>query len=432
MGSEESPADISAMQQELDELRERNRELESEGGSGGRHHTMGSIAHSTLVVFLLVLGTLCITLAPVTIWGRNLVLNTDRYVAILKPVASNPGVQSLVINAIDKQAEANIDISSIVSQTLPPKAAVLEAPLQSAVNGLVNVVATRFVQSPAFETLWVQINRLAHTQIVYLLTGQNSNNTALSLRSSGEIVLNLAPVMQQVKTQLVSAGLTVAEHIPVVGATIVIGQAKGLASARRAVRALNTAADVLPWLGLLSFAGAILAARRRRRMLIVSSLCTAGGMIFIGAALLIARHIYLNEIPTSQLPRDTAQYLFDTLVRYLREGIRIVLAIALLIAFFAWAFGPARYAVSLRHHTASAWRSTAAAIEGGPVERFVTEHTNACRAAIIGVALIILLFFTTPSWLGFIILAIIAALLLFAVEGIRDKKQSTPSQADAT
>ena len=66
------------------------------------------------------------------------------------------------------------------------------------------------------------------------------------------------------------------------------------------------------------------------------------------------------------------------------------------------------------------------------MERFVTEHTNACRAGIIAAALIILLFFTSPSLLSFIILAIIAALLLFAVEGIRDKKHSTPSQADAT
>jgi hypothetical protein len=432
MGSEEPPADVNAMQQELAELRERNRALESEGGSGRSHHTMASIGRSTLVVFLLVLGTLSITLAPVTIWGRNLVLNTDRYVDTLKPVASNPGVQNLVIKAIDNQAEANIDVKAIVSQTLPPRAAVLEGPLQSAVNGLVNAVATRFVQSPAFETLWVQMNRVTHTQIVYLLTGKDSSNAALSLKDTGDIVLDLAPVVQQVKEQLVSAGLTVAQNIPVVGTTIVIGQAKGLASARKAVRALNTAADILPWLGLLSFAGAIIAAQRRRRMLIVSCFCTAGGMIFLGLALLIGRHIYLDKIPTSQLPRDTAQYLFDTLVRFLREGIRIVLALALLVAFIAWAFGPAKYAVALRKHTASAWRSTANAIEGSPVERFVTEHTNACRVGVIAAALIILLFFTTPSLLGVIILAIIAALLLFAIEGIRDKKQSAPSQADAT
>ena len=239
MGSEESPADVSAMQQELDELRERNRKLESEGGSGGHHHTMGSIAHSTLVVFLLVLGTLCITLAPVTIWGRNLVLNTDRYVATLKPVASNPGVQNLIINAIDKQAEANIDIKSIVSQTLPPRAVVLEAPLQSAVNGLVNVVATRFVQSPAFETLWVQINPGGPYPDRLPAHRTPLSNAALNLSSSGDIVLDLAPVMQQVKTELVSAGLGVAQNIPVVGTTIVIGQAKGLSSARKAVRALE-------------------------------------------------------------------------------------------------------------------------------------------------------------------------------------------------
>lgn len=413
------------MQEELSLLRQRNEELERRRAEG-HNRSVGSTARSTVVVVLLVLATLCITLSPVTIWGRNLVLNTDRYVSTLTPVASNPGVQKLVIQAVDKQVAANVDIPALVAQTLPPKAKLLAGPLQSAFQGLVNAVTTRFVQGRAFKTLWVQVNRTAHKQLVYLLTGQNPAGSAVSLNNNGQVVLQLAPIVAQVKAQLVAAGLTVAQNIPVVGATITIAQVKGLASARRAVHALDTIADVLPWLALVLFAGAIATARRRRRALITSAFCTAGGMIFIGLALLIGRHLYLDRVDPTKVPPDTARYLFDTLVRYLREGIRIVLAVALLVALVAWLTGPSSRAGAVRHWVGRAPRAVATAAEGGPVGQLVTDHARGCRIGIVSAALVLLLF-TGPTLTGFIVLAVIAALLLLAVELLRGSLHGGPT-----
>jgi hypothetical protein len=420
MAGDEPATDVAAMQHELSALRDRNQELERLSRQNpSRSHRFLAACRSTTVVVLLVLGTLCATLAPVTVWGRNLVLNTDRYVATLRPVAANPGVQNLVINAVDKQVAAHVDLHTLVAQTLPPKATVLAAPLQTALESLINTVTTKFVHSPAFVTLWSQMNRGAHQQIVYLLTGKNPTGSAVVLNNQGKVVLQLAPIVEQVKSRLVAAGLTVAKNIPAVGATIVIGQAKGLTSARRAVRALNTIADVLPWLALALFAGAIATAKRRRHAVTVAALATAGGMVLISLLLLVVRRLYLDQIDPATVPRDTAQYLFDTLVRFLRDGIRVIFAVAIVIVVVAWVTGPASYPVRLRHRVASAPRYLANVTEHGPVGRLAVEHTRGCRIGVVAVALIVLVFFVDASLESFLVLAAMTVVLLLAVEALR-------------
>jgi hypothetical protein len=422
---EPTAADLAAMRAELRALRERNQELENQR-NGSRHQSVGSIARSTTVVVLLVLATLCVTLAPVTLWGRNLVLNTDHYVTTLTPVAANPGVQNLVIRSVDNQVASHIDVKTLVAETLPPKAAILAAPLQSAVASLINSVTTRFVRSPSFQTVWVTVNRTAHTQLVYLLTGRNPAGSAVTLSNNGEVTLQLAPIVEQVKSRLVATGLTVAKNIPAVGATIVIAHAKGLAQARRAVRDLDTIADVLPWVGLVLFAAAIAAARRRRRALTISAFCTAGGMVFLGLALLVVRHLYLDRIDPTKVPHDTAAFLFNTLVRFLRDGIRIVLAVAVVVVVLAWVTGPSPRAVWLRHGVASAPRAAAVAASHGPLAQLAREHTRGCRIGIIATALFVLVLFTGISLVSVIVLAVIAVLLLLAVEWLRASAAAPP------
>ena len=77
-------------------------------------------ARATVVVILAVLGILCLTLSPLTIWGRNLILNTDRYVDTLKPIVCNPGVQNAIVTAVDKQVNKNIDVSMPPRPVPPP------------------------------------------------------------------------------------------------------------------------------------------------------------------------------------------------------------------------------------------------------------------------------------------------------------------------
>jgi hypothetical protein len=389
-------------------------------GPGGksRHGSRAwRIVRSVVAITLIVIGVLCLVLSPIVIWGRNLVLNTDRYVDTLAPLATNPGLQNALVTAINRQVQNNIDVKPLLNQNLPPKAAnALAGPVQGAVNGLVNTVTTQFVQSKAFPKLWNGMNRVTHQQIVHLLTGKPYAKGAIKV-TGGRIELDLSQLVQNVKDQLVARGITVAKNVPVTGATIEIAKASGLGKAQTLVRALNTIADWLPLIGLALVAAGIALARRWRRALIGAALGLAAGVLLILIGLLIGRTIYLSELPGTAFPKSTSAFVYDTLVRYLRLGLRLVLLVALLIALGAWVTGSSSSARAVQR-----WFARLREYLGqktGPVPQFVGRHAMALRIGVVGVGLIILLLIDGPSLGTIILLAVIVVILLLVVELLR-------------
>lgn len=57
----------------------------------------------------------------------------------------------------------------------------------------------------------------------------------------------------------------------------------------------------------------------------------SASMLVLAIALAIARSIYLNSVPQSVLPSDAAGALYDTLVRFIKEGLRVLLVLLGLI-----------------------------------------------------------------------------------------------------
>jgi LPXTG-motif cell wall-anchored protein len=379
-------------------------------------------------VVLIIAGVLCLTAAPAAIWGRNLILDTDRYVHTLKPVARDPRVQDAVIGKIDQQVTRHLDVGALLNQVLPSAAArLLRAPVQSGIETLVHTIDSRFVRSEAFQTVWVTINRTAHQQVNYLLTGQNKPSQALHVNANDQVVLNLAPVVEAVKQKLVDAGVPAAGSIPSVGATLEIADLHGFNRIRVAVRALDKAADWLPWIGLALVAGGIALARRRRRATVGSALGLVAGMLVTDIALLIGRSLSVNRIPADQLPRDTASFLFDTLVRFLRDGIRVVLLVGLLLAFGSWLAGSSRPAVSLRAHLMAVPRALAGQLDSGPVGAFVVRNIRVLQVAVLVPAVVILVLKDLPSVGTVVALAIMVALLLLALEVLRAGASGKPA-----
>lgn len=406
------PEQVAAMRERLGELQRRNDELEA---ARKPRFSWSGFFRSVAVVVLAALGTLFITASVPTIWGRNLVLNTNRYVQTLTPLASDPGVQQGVVKAVTQQFDTHVDVAAQVRQALPPRAAnLLSGPLQSAATGLVSTVTTRFVQSQAFVHLWVTINRVAHTALVEILTGRNTKNAALTVKN-GILYLDLGPVVSAVKARLVAAGLTIAEHVPTVGATIEIMQLKGLTKAQTAVRNLNRVAFWLPLLALACFVGAVMTARRRRRQLIICALATAGGMLVLAIGVLIGREIYLNNLPLRYLTAADAGRVFDTMVRFLREGLRAVFAVALLVCAIAWLTGSTRSARATRQHVASGARRLTAAGAGWKYADVVADNRRTVSIVVVALAALILVLWTNPGIVTVLVIALVAAAVVVLV-----------------
>ena len=130
-------------------------------------------------------------LSVVAVWTKNLVTDTDRYMATVAPLADDPAIQNAVADKITVQIFTHLDVVGITNQAvdalaergLPPLVATqLHArsePLVSAVESFVRTEVGKVVASDAFSDAWLTANRLAHSALVAALTVQTGEGVTV-------------------------------------------------------------------------------------------------------------------------------------------------------------------------------------------------------------------------------------------------------------
>ena len=143
-------------------------------------------------------------------------------------------------------------------------------------------------------------------------------------------------------------------------------------------------------------------------------------MLLLIAALGVARSAYLSSISQVVLPRDAASTIFDTTVTFLRHGVRIIVAAAIVVALIAFLFGqPLR-------------RLSGAVLERwgqGPWVGWTARHERALMLAVAAVGGLVLLFSSpltakTVLWvllIGGVLAAVIAAIASQAGDAVADQ-----------
>ncbi len=79
---------------------------------------VGVIARSTLTVIRVVLSVVGLTLAPMTTWARNLVLDTNGYLSTMAPLGASSQMQDAVGRAVEKQADEHLDVNTYIAPAL--------------------------------------------------------------------------------------------------------------------------------------------------------------------------------------------------------------------------------------------------------------------------------------------------------------------------
>jgi len=170
-----------------------------------------------------------------------------------------------------------------------------------------------------------------------------------------------------------------------------------------------------------------------RRALIGAGLGLAASMLVLGAGLLIFRGVYLNSVPNDVLPANAAATLFDTLVRFIKEGLRTILVAGLVIAAGAFLTGPSVSAVTTRRAITSglAWVRQSgehAGLRTGPAGTWTYTHRRGLRISAVALAALLFVFAGQPSVA--LVIVIVAALLV--VLGLIELLGSRPPARPAT
>jgi hypothetical protein len=232
------------------------------------------------------------------------------------------------------------------------------------------------------------------------------------------VSINLGPFIQVVKQRLTERGFDLASRIPDVNPSFTLIQSDAITKARGAFNLLNAIGNWSPLVVLVLLALGVYVAKDHRRALVGAGLGLVGGMLALGLGIAIFRTIYLNGIPAEVLPHDAAAALYDTLVRFLKLGLRTVAVFGVVIALAGFLTGRSITAVRARTGLRSGigWLRGGAEKAGfrtGPVGRWVYTYKRVLWIAVIAVAALVLVFWDRPS--GKVIIGITLAVLVVLV-----------------
>ena len=378
-----------------------------------------------VAALLIVAGCVLAPLSVVAVWTANQVSDTSRYVANVEPLIKDPAIQNALTDKITSQILTRINVPALTDQAaaalaqkgLPRVSTLLRGvsgSLASGVAGFVHSRIHKIITGPRMANAWTQVNRVAHQALVAALSGRGASNDAVGV-SNGQVTLDLAPLIAVAKQDLVAHGLTIAGKIPIVHATFALFPSKNLVKAQKAYRLINDLKIVLPIVTLVLLGLGVLTARGHRRALIGAGLGLAASMLVLGAALLIARGIYLSSVPASA-PADAAAAAFDILVRFVKTALRTLLVAGLIVAAGAFFTGPSAAAVRTRHALSSGLARVRRGGESGPASRWTYAHRTALRVGAVALAALIFVFWGQPTAAVVVLIAVLLLLVLGLIE----------------
>jgi hypothetical protein len=372
----------------------------------------GRRTHRFWVSLLLVIGLVLTPLTFVALFVKSQINDTDRYVQTIRPLADDPAIQAYVAEDVADALFERVDIKEYVEDALPKRADVLAGPLTAALQSFVRQAVERILETDQFQDLWVNANRIAHSQIVNVLTGKTTGG--VTANANGAVTVDLSEVAKLVQQQLESTGIGLFSNIPIasIGGKITIFQSDDLYQARTGLRILNTVSFILPFLVLACFAGAIYLSKDRRRAFVAAAIAFMLGAFILAFVLFIGRGLYLNAATGNELPYDAAAAVYDTLVRFLHTSIRAATFFSIIVIIAVFFAGPSRFAVWCRTRVRQAanWlgqQSEEAGWEFLAPNAFVVRRKNGLRIIVAVVAFLFCFRWKhpTPSILLYIAIA---------------------------
>jgi hypothetical protein len=303
----------------------------------------------TIVVVLVTAACVLAPLAITAWWLDNTIFDTSNYVATVKPLSKNTQIDDAVAGRVTDALLQNVDLSKLRT-ALPKDTQFLGLAFGAAVRNYIQELVSKFLQTDAFQGLWVIANTQAQKTLVAVL--ENKPPPAL-VASDGSVHIDLTNVVARARQAVGLAGLDVAGGATPVKAdrTLEIVQPNSLDRLRDAATTLRKLSVALP-VAVLVLGGLGLALSRERRRTIF---WLGGGLAAASLLALVAvafgRRYYLEDVVGSDVPAAAAKALYDTLLRDLRFYLEVAVVAGAAAMGGAALAGETRTATRIRART---------------------------------------------------------------------------------
>ncbi len=262
---------------------------------------------------LIALACLFAPLGALAGWATYGIGDPARYAATTAPLAADPAVREAVADAVTEGIMREVRVGPA-----------LDGPVRSFTHQAVR----SFTRTEAFRMAWGEANRATHAAVMRAVHGDGG----------GDVTLDVAPVAERVKQQLVRDGVPFAHRIPVGHTEVTVLSSDDLDRLRKGYRVLELTAFWLPSLAATLAVAGVLVAARRRRALFATGVGTALGGALLGVAVALGRRLTLTDLPPD-LSRAAAAAVYDALTATLRVVTWLLVVLGAAVALAAWVTG---------------------------------------------------------------------------------------------
>jgi hypothetical protein len=400
---------------EVERLRRENEQLhaEVERISGDRRSTGRAVAAVVAVVFAVVSFSIALPGA----WARRTITNTDTYISVVGPLASDPAVQEALARRITTSVFEAVDVQGKLTAVLTDKApqlTFLAGPITQSVQQFVQDQVQKILASEQFQAFWEQANRIVQSELVAALRG---DTTVLQVQN-GQVVLNLLPLVNQA-LQAVSGTLSTLLNRPITlptitpdmvpseaiqrlesalgvtlpadFGTVVVYRSDVLGQVQDAVKLARDGLFILIGVFLVAVAAALAISPHRRRTLLQLAVAIAVATVIERRVGIASVNDVVGTVPAAG--QAAARAVADALIGWFLDYTVRFLWIALVTIVIALLSGPYPWAIWFReavddvvHH---ALRSEEVPAEGTP-SAWIAAHRMPVMAGVAGVAALVL------------------------------------------
>ena len=355
-------------------------------------------ARSLLAGLLLVLGSLSIVVSGVTVWAHEVLLDSDRYAAMVAAISGDPAVIDAISSKVATSAVSALDIQGRLEQVLPGPAAIIAGPIADQVEQTLEQVVGNVLVSSKFQTVWVDANRALHAKVVAFLRG---DTTVLQARD-GIVYLDVYPLIDAVLRQLQQIGIIPADAslpdptsfalgtagrallertlnvtLPDDFAAIPLFEAAKLQKIQGIVQAFDAITIGSVLLTVLLLLAAIFLARRRRRMVMAVGLGAIVGLMLLSIAVRAGRAYVVSTLADPQGAAAVGA-IFSAAITDLRSVLIWVAVAGLIVVVVAYLIGRPSWFELASSDDRTGWAA---------------EHMAGIRGAIVAVIVFLLVAF---------------------------------------
>gem|GEM_PF-1070936 len=316
------------------------------------------ILSMSLALVLLVLGNL-------VFWTGSTLTDTEKFTNTIKPVLKQPEVQKAVAHYTTSKIFANVDVESLLTEALPPRADFIAPAISAKVQDFTEETLQKAVASQQFQVFWIQTISTRHERFIEVVRNYEGNGT-----------INLNDVYQRLSQQLVGTKLSFLANktlpsnvgnimanktLPSNVGNITVLQADWLPAAHNIVKNIN----LHRWLTILLFFALLalsvwLSAHRRRTVITASTLIVLMMLVtLITASTLIVLMMLVTLVSlrigvvwftgsANPVYQSAINIAVSTVIHPLVIQIWAILLLALVTVIIAWISGPHTGAVATR------------------------------------------------------------------------------------